>query len=91
MDTRTSGIDLVANYSFGVGAGKLGVTLAANFNKNEIDGKINTPEPLSRAKVDIFDRKEQSRILTARPNNKVILGLTYELNKFKAVLNNTRF
>jgi len=91
VNTRTSGIDIVAAYSFNVSRSKFGVNLAANFNKNEIEGRIATPEPLSRANIDIFDRKEQSRILTARPNDKIILGLSYEIGHFKAVLNNTRF
>ncbi len=91
VNTRTSGIDFVAGYSMNLSKGKLGINLAANFNKNEIRGKIATPEPLSRANIDVFDRKEQSRILTARPNDKIILGLSYEIGKFKAVLNNTRF
>jgi iron complex outermembrane receptor protein len=30
---------------------------------------------------DIFNRKEQGRILSARPNTKVLLGMNYDLKK----------
>lgn len=92
VNTRTSGIDVVVNYTWDLNMNsKLGINAGANFNKNEIEGAITTPKVLSDAKIDIFDRKEQSRILTARPNNKIMLGLSYEWNKLKATLNNTRF
>lgn len=91
VNTRTSGIDIVANYNLPLGKSKLGINVAANLNSNEIDGAISTPAPIAAAAVEVFDRKEQSRILTARPNNKIILGLGYEIGKFRATLNNTRF
>ncbi|MCC7224555.1 MAG: TonB-dependent receptor [Chitinophagales bacterium] len=91
INTRTSGIDVVLNYNLPLGKSKLGINLAANFNSNEIDGAIITPAPIAAAGVEVFDRKEQSRVLTARPNNKIILGLGYEIGKFRATLNNTRF
>ena len=67
----------MASYSgIDVGPGKLGVRLALNFNKTtitDIDSTIIDG-------VDIFDRKEQSRIETARPADKEMLGITYRLN-----------
>ncbi len=47
--------------------------------------------PIAAADVDIFDRKEQSRILSARSEDKFSLGLTYKRNALTASLNNTRF
>lgn len=91
VNTRTRGIDFVANYSLILGGGDLDVSLAANFNDTEIEGKVKTPAPIAAAGVDIFDRKEQSRILSARPEDKISLGLTYERGDLTASLNNTRF
>jgi iron complex outermembrane receptor protein len=34
---------------------------------------------LSANGYDIFNRKEQGRILSARPNTKVLLGMNYDL------------
>jgi iron complex outermembrane receptor protein len=87
VDTKTQGIDIVANYTYR----KWGFNLAANFSKHEIDGKIKTPDVLANDGIDIFDRKEQSRLLTARPNTKVVLGTSYDFNPFKVGFNATYF
>ncbi len=73
VDTRTKGIDVVLNYLYE----KWSVNAAATFYDHEIRGKINTPSVLANDGIDIFDRKEQSRILSARPNTKVLVGLNY--------------
>lgn len=91
VNTTTQGVDLVANYSTQLGAGKLGFNLGININNTSIDGQIATPAAIEDAGFEIFDRKEQSRILSARPQDKEMLGISYEVNGFKAVLNNTRF
>jgi len=36
LDTETTGLDLVGTYTTGLGAGDLGVTLAYNYNENEV-------------------------------------------------------
>jgi len=92
VDTKTTGVDLVASYSdIELGSGKLDATLAANFNETSIEGQIATPELLAQNGYEIFNRKEQSRITSARPKTKVILGLNYEIAKWRFTLNNTYF
>ena len=91
VNTRTRGIDLVANYEMELQQGTVDVNLAANINDTSIEGQIATPAPIAAADVEIFDRKEQSRILSARPEDKVSLGLAYTRGALKANLNNTRF
>ncbi|MCF6270591.1 MAG: TonB-dependent receptor [Melioribacteraceae bacterium] len=86
-NTKTQGIDLVANYGYNRWAFNFAATIA----KHEIDGKIKTPDVLEKDGVDIFDRKEQSRLLTARPNTKIIFGTSYDLNPFKVGLSATYF
>ncbi len=76
VNTRTQGIDVVASYDWG----KLRLNFAASFLDHSIEGKINTPKVLADDGIDIFDRKEQSRILTARPTEKVILGASYDFD-----------
>jgi len=91
MDTRTQGVDLVANYDgIKVGTGKMGLIMALNFNSTKID-EITVPGQIGDAGYDIFNRKEQSRVTTARPNFKGSLGINYRLNAFTANLNNTYF
>lgn len=92
MDTRTQGVDLVLNYNgIAVGSGSMGVVLAGNFNQTKIDGTINAPGVLADEGYDIFNRKEQARVTTARPNLKATLGFTYKLSGLTVNLNNTYF
>ncbi|HMB70619.1 MAG TPA: TonB-dependent receptor [bacterium] len=91
VDTRTEGIDFVGTHHIEVGAGDVGFTVSANFNDTEIRGNITTPDPIAAEGVDIFDRKEQSRILSARPDSKVLVGVSYEQGPFEGTVNNTRF
>ena len=56
LDTKTTGLDLVATYATTLGAGDLGLTLAYNYNENEVtkftpgtinDAQISTAENLA--------------------------------------------
>ncbi|MCP4457822.1 MAG: TonB-dependent receptor [Cytophagales bacterium] len=92
VDTETKGVDFVVSYdNLEMGSGKLGFNLAANYNKTSIEGKIKTPTDLDNAGYDIFDRKEQSRIVSARPKTKVLVGIFYEMGKFNTILSGTHF
>lgn len=91
VSTKTTGMDFVASYNTGLGDGKLKLSAAANLNTTEIVGEVATPAPIKAAGVDLFDRKEQSRIISARPSNKILVGVGYELGKFNVNLNNTMF
>ena len=77
VDTRTRGFDLVANYTMDM----LKFNLAASISEHTIEGKVNTPSVISSAGIDLFDRKEQSRILTSRPTTKYIFGVTAEIEQ----------
>ena len=88
IDTETKGMDFVASYSgIEIGPGELGVAVALNINETLI---TNIDTTIIDG-VDIFDRKEQSRIETARPADKKMLKLTYKLNDWTFSLAKTRF
>ena len=92
VNTNTNGLDLVGNYTnikLGEAWGKL--TLAANFNKTRIVDDIAAPTILKNNNYEIFNRKEQARILSARPRTKVLLGFNYNLRRLNLGLNNTFF
>jgi len=92
VNTETNGVDFVANYkNVNLGNGKLGFSLAANYNKTKIVGNIATPPILAANNYDIFNRKEQSRITSARPRTKVIAGINFKEGKLTTYLNNTYF
>jgi iron complex outermembrane receptor protein len=93
MDTRTQGVDLVFNFN-DLALGDLGtfdLIWASNYNETEIDGQITPPPTFEAAGYDIFSRKEQSRVTTARPKFKSSLTARAEFGKLSAALNNTYF
>jgi len=97
LDTRTSGFDLVADYR-GLSIGgvtsrnKLDAVLSLNLNKTTIENDaITSPGVVGEVGYEIFNRKEQSRIISARPNTKALLGLTFRNDRFRVGLNNTYF
>lgn len=91
-DTKTEGFDYTMRYkNIDFAKGKLGVNVALNINRTKLEGEVKTPSKLSGYKNAIFNRKEQSRIVSARPNTKLLFGADYKINKFTANLNNTYF
>jgi iron complex outermembrane recepter protein len=92
VNTNTTGVDIVVNYrNIDLGNGNLNATLAANFNETKIEGQIDTPDLLAANGYEIFNRKEQSRITSARPKSKILLGLDYNISNWNFILNNTYF
>ena len=89
LDTRTSGFDIVLDYN----TPKFDAVLSANLNETKIENEddISSPGVVGEQGYEIFNRKEQSRITSARPNVKALLGLTYKMDKLSVSLNNTYF
>ncbi len=104
LNTKTSGLDLVANYrGIALGSGKLNVNLAGNYqlqneidvnSKNDVDGRqdgVNNPLLIAGAGKSVFDNVQAALLLSSRPKYKAILGLDYTMNKFNVNINNTLF
>lgn len=102
-NTRTQGVDVVGTYRTDLSKGRLTLTAAANFNRNEVTGINSTALIDSPAKNDpavspdnwfrnrLFDRQQQSRIEVLQPRNKVTLGVSYSVNKWDFNLRTVRF
>lgn len=93
MDTKTSGIDLVASYrNLMLGSGELTFNLAGNYQiQNERDGAVNNPSIVEDAGQSVLNTTIEALTFTSRPKFKAILGIDYTLNKFTFSLNNTMF
>ncbi len=93
VKTKTSGIDVVANYkNIELGSGKLGINFAGNFTtNNEIVGTPNDPPAIKSAGASILSRQIISLLEEGRPMYKAVLGFDYSLKKFGVSLNNTVF
>jgi iron complex outermembrane receptor protein len=88
IDTKTSGLDVVVDYSnIKVGSGALALSLAGNINlKNERDGDI-----LKVGGKNVIDATQEALFFTSRPKRKFVLGATYGMKKLNVSLNSTYF
>ena len=93
LDTKTSGLDFVANYrAIKFGTGKLGVSLAGNVMlQNERSGAVKNPKLISDAGQSVANLTQEALFFTSRPKFKTILGLDYETGRFIFTLGNTLF
>ncbi len=88
IDTRTSGIDVVANYK----SGNARFNLAGNYTiQNERDGAVKNPGFVSASGQSVVDETQEALFFTSRPKTKWILGFDYTVSKFIFSLNNTYF
>ena len=98
IDSRTSGIDVVANYkNIDLGTGKLGFNFSGNYTiSNERQGAVNNPASVDAlngplAGQSVLNATQEALLFTSRPKFKYILGGDYEIGKFGFSLNNTIF
>lgn len=90
IDTRTIGMDIVANYrNISLAPGKLSLNLAMNINNSKI---VNNSDKLKNLNlVAPFNRTEESLATTSRPGLKAVLGVDYTIKKWNILINNTLF
>ena len=102
LDSRTSGIDAVANYkNITLGAGSLGFTMAANYTlQNERIGEVKNPKVIIDANNSdkntendqtLVGPTQEALMFTSRPKFKVVFGIDYDIKKFSFILGNTVF
>lgn len=93
LDTRTSGIDLVANYrGIEIGSGSMAVNLSGNYTlQNEREGNIKNPTLVESAGQTVSNGTQEALFFTSRPLFKAILGLDYKVGALGVSLNNTLF
>lgn len=103
-NTRTRGIDIVGTERVTLGAARLSVSLAMNFNKNLVTGINSTPlidnpannegkggNPDNWFKNILFDRQQRGYIESFLPRDKQNLIVDFTLGKFNANLRMARF
>jgi len=107
VNTRTTGLDVVLTQKYKAGKLNGNISLAANFNKNKVEGTntnrviddiANNPsktnpnaDPAQDFQNLLFDRQQRSRIEVAQPQDKIVLTGTANYNKFSAMLRVVRF
>jgi iron complex outermembrane recepter protein len=92
IDTRTQGVDVVAQYARAVGAGLLRFTGGVNVTETEVlTDSVVTPPQLTGLGETLFGRVERGRIERGQPRSSVNLALNYALERLTVNLNNRRF
>src|SRR4030095_6113913 len=94
INTRIHGIDVVLNGNWRINKTKLGLTLAANFNRNSIFGEIKTTDKISdtsRYTNTLFGIEERTTLEKSQPGKKIILLTTITKGKFEFSVRNTLF
>jgi iron complex outermembrane receptor protein len=92
IDTRTNGVDVVANYALGLGqAGALRLTAGYNHNKTKATQVIPNPTQLGDQGETIFGRVERGRVEVGQPRDNVLASATYDVKRFTGVVRTQRF
>ncbi|WP_043606510.1 TonB-dependent receptor plug domain-containing protein [Novosphingobium sp. Rr 2-17] len=92
IDTRTRGIDAVANYSFTLGDfGQIRASAAYNYNKTKITHVADNPEELANLGLTLFDRQTRGYFTVFTPKDKIILGLNWSKGPVSINAKETRY
>jgi len=92
IDTRTRGIDVVAEYNLRTGAfGNFRLNAAYSYNKTKITSVIANPAQLALLNVTLFGRQAQRDLVVATPRSKVVLSNDWSLGRFHALARGTRY
>jgi iron complex outermembrane recepter protein len=93
INTKTQGLDIVANYGFTVHRNGV-VRLTAGYNQNEtaVTAVVQpTPVQLLGLGEALFSRVERTRIERGQPRNNFLASATYDVSKFTFTARTQRF
>jgi len=96
ISSRTYGMDVVMNGRWNINKTRLGLTLAANFNRNTIFGEIKTTDKIPDSSTSsythtLFGIEEITTLEKDQPGEKIILSATVIKGKFGFAFRNTFF
>jgi iron complex outermembrane recepter protein len=92
IDTRTLGVDIVANYGFAIGSSStLRLTGGFNYNVNRVLRVAPTPAALSAFQETLFDRVERARIEVGQPKDNLYLSGVFNYQDLGFTLRAQRF
>ena len=100
VNTRTQGLDIVANERLVLGEkSRLGLTAAANFNQttvrsfNSTSSTINNDQTVGTGNLQntLFDRQQRTRLESGNPRSKINLSANYNYGIFGIEARTVRF
>ncbi len=96
VDTKTTGIDVVATYRLRLPTGTMELSAAGNLNDTEIEA-LTIPETVREnyegedLRGTFFGRQEQGFLTESNPESKVTLSADYSVGPFGLLLRTVRF
>ncbi len=93
INTRTQGLDVVANYSLAAGpqGGLLRLTGGYNNTRNYVTHVIPNPPQLGALGVNLFARDERGRIEVGQPRSNLLASASYDLRVFTLMARTQRY
>ncbi len=92
IDTRTSGVDVTANYRVALDrAGDVRLRAGYNITRSTIVGSVTTPAQLAGFESVLFDRIERRRIECGQPKDSVRIGGDWRRNRLGLNLDLARY
>jgi iron complex outermembrane receptor protein len=92
VDTRTRGVDAVAEYSLNLDDwGQLRLSAAYAWTKTTITHLKPTPAVLAALGYALFDRQKQADLTIAQPKDKLVLGATWDRGPITIGFHETRY
>ena len=95
INTRTRGVDMLLNGNWIIQKARIELTLAANFTRTRIFGKIRATDKLPGSNIQnantLFNSEEKEKLERGQPGSKIILSATIIKDKFRFEFRNTRF
>ena len=93
IDTQTDGFDIVADYTFDLGAGSLALSAAYNKSETEVTQVDPNPAVLDSLGVDnvLFGVEERNTIETASPDDKLILTAHWTSERWSLLARGTQY
>ncbi|MDB5685989.1 MAG: TonB-dependent receptor, partial [Rhizorhabdus sp.] len=92
IDTRTRGVDVVAEYNLRTDTiGTFRLNAAYSYNRTRILNIIDNPSQLSSLNVTLFGRQAQLDLIAATPRTKVVFSNDWSLGRVHALARVTRY
>ncbi|WP_242126631.1 TonB-dependent receptor [Sphingobium sp. Sx8-8] len=92
IDTRTRGVDAVAEYMLRTAAaGSFRLNAAFSYNKTRITKVIDNPAQLASLNVTLFGRQAQRDLVAATPRTKLVLTSDWSLERLHILARATRY
>lgn len=81
IDTRTRGIDIVADYNIPMGAGELDLTALLHFNDTEVKARRSPSEVLTAEQL--FDDTQVTLVEEGQPGSRHVFSATYSQDAWR--------